>query len=1010
MKLASHDLAVASHRFRLMLTLGFLLPMGLGEAASTNGILPYSVRVWQTDDGLPQNSVHAIAQTADGYLWVGTREGLARFDGVRFRLVEDKAAPELKHGWITALCATREGSLWIACEGVGLTRWKDGAWSHFTEADGVPGNQPRCLLEARDGSLWIGGEGGGLARYRDGKFTRITQTQGLADNIVRSICEDHQGNIRVATRRGLSKVSPDGAVGGTLNFGADYTANSLRFVCEDRHGHLWVGSTEGLYCQDGEKRTFYGIGEGLPDHTINALYEDSAGQLWIGTYLGLARMRDEKLISRPSSEAVFGDLVWAIFEDREGNLWVGAQDGLYRLNPARFTTYTTDEGLTRNNVMSVCEDRSGTVWMGIWGGGLNAIRGDKITAYLSTNALRDSVLSLHERRDGTLWLGLEFPPGGVERIKDGLRSALPRQSGFINAAVRAIQEDRQGTVWVGTRAGLNAYRGSTCEAFTTNNGLAGDEVLALCEDAEGNLWIGTEAGLSRRSGGKFTNFTTRDGLSHNSVDALYEDQDHTLWIGTKGGGLNRFKAGKFTAYTTRQGLFSDEVYEILEDDYGYFWLSCRRGIFRVARRELDELDRGSIRALACTVFGKADGLASVQCNGVAKPAGWKGKDGRLWFPTIRGVVAVETSVKLNDKVPPVLIEEVIADRKILAGSEWPVTGEESLDTRHPSPVTLHPSLVTIPPGRGELEVHFTALSFQAPEKNRFKYLLEGLDSGWSGPGPERTAHYQKLAPGSYRFRVLACNNDGVWNETGAALSVVLLPHYWQTWWFKAAILATLGLVLTLLYRVRVARLRELERLRIEIAANLHDDVGARLTKVAMITELVERETGLTDRIKPHIEAVSRTTREIIQAMDEIVWTINPKNDTLDHLANYIFQYAQEYFQNTGVRCRLDVPAQLPDRAVSTEARHNLFMIVKEALNNVLKHAAATEVRVGLAMADSRMTITIADNGRGFSPAQARAEGNGLQNMKQRMKRIGGRLDLESKPGAGTTIKLEADAG
>jgi signal transduction histidine kinase len=373
----------------------------------------------------------------------------------------------------------------------------------------------------------------------------------------------------------------------------------------------------------------------------------------------------------------------------------------------------------------------------------------------------------------------------------------------------------------------------------------------------------------------------------------------------------------------------------------------------------------------------------------------------LWFPTIRGIVAVEPKIKTNDKPPPVIIEKVIVGGKSVSGT---VSERESGSF----PLTRSPAgPLTIPPGRGQMEIQYTALSLQAPEKNRFKYMLEGIDADWVNAGDSRTAHYNNIAPGSYRFRVIACNNDGLWNETGATLALVFLPHYWQTWSFKLVILGTIALLLTAFYRSRVRRLREIESLRVQIAADLHDDVGSRLTKVAMVTESLARETSATDRTKPHIENISKTTREIIQAMDEIVWTINPKNDTLDHLANYILQYAQEYFQNTGVRCRLDLPARLPERPLSTAERHNLFMAVKEALNNILKHAGATEVRIGLALADGKLAITIADNGCGFRPDQARSSGNGLANMKQRLERIGGQLVLETQPGVGTRIKMEA---
>ena len=1010
------------------------------SAAAPQGIQDYSVRMWQSDDGLPQNSVFAITQTSDGYLWVGTHEGLARFDGVRFSLLDEKVAPELNHGWITGLCATRDGSLWIACDGYGIAHLSKQGCSHFSQAEGLLSNQTRCLLEGPDGSLWIGTEGG-LSRFKDGKFTNFTVKNGLGDNSIRALCQDLQGNLRVATRRGLSSLSSEGNLS-TLNFGIGSIANALRCVCVDRQGNVWVGANDGINCAVAEPkdgtgaRRFYGLNEGLPDRVTNVIYEDRAGQIWSGTYGGLARLEGSRFGCGPSSEAVFGDLIYTVFEDRENNLWVGARDGLYRLTPARFATYTIQQGLTCNNVMSVCGDESGAIWIGTWGGGLNRLKEQKIEGFSRTNGLtHDMVLSLDQARDGSLWVGMDFD-GGLNRLFNGQHESISKQNGLLDAAIRVIHEDGEGRLWIGTSKGLNVLRRPNTpnsipgppfiETYTTANGLAGNTILALCEETAAKMWIGTEEGLTLRQDGKFANFTTRDGLSHNTVGALYLEKALTemsgetpaplpnpsildiphsvLWIGTRGGGLNRFKAGKFTAYTTRQGLFNDEIYEILEDNWGFFWMSCRKGIFRVRKKDFDDLDRGAIKAVTCTAFGKADGLVSVQCNGVAKPAGWKAKDGRLWFPTIRGVVAVQPKIKSNDQPPPVLIEEVLTDKKAVEHGSVGAWDASTL------PRTEAPTLLTIRPGRGELEIRYTALSLQAPERNRFKYKLEGIDPTWIDAASRRAAYYNNIAPGRYRFQVIACNNDGVWNETGATLTFLFQPHYWQTWSFKVVLVAATALLLTLFYRARVARLRALERLRIQIAADLHDDVGARLTKVAMVTEFVDRETPSTDRSKPHIQNIARTTREVIQAMDEIVWTINPANDTLDHLANYIFQYAEEYFQNTGVRCRLDLPAQLPPHVVGTEQRHNLFMAVKEALNNVLKHAGATDVRISLAVTDSRLAITIADNGRGFLLNGGPPTGDGLVNMKQRLARIGGHLTLETQPGDGTRVRMEVESG
>ena len=969
----------------------------LGAFGSTNSIARYSVRIWQSDDGLPHNSVWAVTQGAHGYLWVGTQQGLVRFDGLRFVGLDESAPAELRRGWITALCVTADESLWIGCEGYGLARMKGGSFAHFGEAEGLPSLHISTLVPSHDGSIWIGTEGG-ITRFKDGKFTTFTDKSGLGNNSVRAICQDHEGKIRVATGRGLSSINDAGDIS-TMNFGMGAVSNSLKGVCEDSKGNIWVSSNEGVTREGQNGRAFYRQSEGLPDKKSTVLYHDRSDRVWVGTYSGLACLVNGEVVAQPMNEAGFGDLVYTIYEDREENLWVGARDGLYRLTAARFTTYTAQEGLSCNNAMSVMEDRNGSIWIATWGGGLDEMKDGKIRVYGSTNALtQDFVLSLHERRDGGIWVGMDFD-GGLNLLRDSRTNEFLKPHGTIGQVIRVIHEDREGNLWIGTGKvgagqGLYVLKQGKVLNYTTSRGLAGNLIWAICEGSNGQFWIGTDGGLSEWNGDKFTNFTTHEGLPNNWINALHEDADGVLWIGTKGG-LGRLKDGKITSYTSRQGLFSDEIYEILEDDFGNFWMSCRSGIFRVSRKDFEAVEHGAAKSVTSTVFGKADGLVSIQCNGVAKPAGWKSKDGRLWFPTIRGVVAVDSRIKMNDLPPPIMIEEVIADRKAQKFSKE-ASGRNSTE--------FEP--IKVPPGRGELEIHYTALSLQAPEKNRFQYKMEDVDAKWIEAGTRREVVYNYLGPGSYRFRVRACNNDGVWNEAGIVLPIVMAPHFWQTWWFKSMIPVAIGLLAFAWYRFRMAQLREIERLRVQIAADLHDDVGARLTKVAMVTEFMERETAPTDKSKAHVENIAKTTREVIQAMDEIVWTINPKNDTLDNLANYIFQYAQEYFQNTGVRCRMDLPPQLPNCSVSTEERHNLFMAVKEALNNVLKHAHATEVRISLAIEGGALRIVVTDNGCGFVMNGSLNGGDGLNNMKERLARLGGRLDLQTKQNSGTRVEME----
>ena len=980
----------------------------------------YISRLWQMDEGLPHNSVQAIAQTRDGYLWVGTAGGLARFDGMRFTVFDQKTTPEIRGHSVTALCEGQDGSFWIGTDS-GLTRLKDGTFSHYGQTNGLASDSVRTIFESRDGSIWIGTTGG-LTRYHEGKFTSLTERDGLAQNAVRSVCEDQEGNIWIATGGGLNRLKEK--IIETIDSKNWLPNNSMHTVYGDRNGILWAGSDNGL--SRIPKFGNYALihtwnhSHGLSDNIISAIYEDRRGNLWIGTYAGLNQWPDAGYDAFPpkkeraflietKSDGTAYDQVNVIMEDHEGNIWVGTKEGLSRLKIKPFTAYTKQQGLTHDNVTSIYEDNAETLWIATWGGGLNRLKDGNITAYTTINGsekglVADLLLSVHQDHAGDLWIGADYD-GGLFRFKDGRFTRYDSRDGLTNSAVRVIYEDQQGNFWIGTSKALVLFKNGKFIHYTTQDGLAGNTVRAILEDDEGNLWIGTNDGLSRRRDEKFSSFTTQDGLSNNRVVALYEDKEKNLWIGTQGGGLNRFHGGKFTSYTTKQGLFSDDIFEILEDDYGYLWMSCLNGIFRINKKSLDDFDRGKIGIIRCISYGKNDGMVSAQCNGVSKPAGWKSRDGRLWFPTTKGVVVADPSIKVNDMPPPVVIEEVMADKKIQSQTPG---GSSTLDFRHRP--------LDIEPGRGELEFHYTALSFSAPEKNRFKYKLEGADSEWMDAGTRRIAYYNNLYPGNYRFRVIACNNDGVWNETGASLALVLLPHFWQTKWFIGLMaFASIGFVASTARYItwkKVQRKLELleqqhaiDKERTRIAQDMHDDLGATLTRISYLGELTKRDAREPDQVLSHADHICGVSRDLVQAMDEIVWAVNPRNDNLRQLAGYIFQYAEEFLSGTELRLRKERPNILPEIPFNAETRHNIFLVVKEALNNSVKHAKATEVRLSLDLVDSQLRVGVEDDGCGFGTMAGDGFSNGLNNMRKRVEEIGGCFQVESRTGKGTKIKF-----
>jgi signal transduction histidine kinase len=539
--------------------------------------------------------------------------------------------------------------------------------------------------------------------------------------------------------------------------------------------------------------------------------------------------------------------------------------------------------------------------------------------------------------------------------------------------------------------------------------MEGRAVGAIREDRQGGLWFGTRLGLGHWKDGRFESFTTANGLSDHVVTALYQDDKDSLWIGTGSGGLNRYRGGKFTAYTVNNGLFSDEIFDIIEDDYNWLWMTCSRGVFRVHKEDLDSMDSRRSRRVASFVYGGSDGMASVLCS-ASKPGAWKTRDGRLWFATSGGVVAVDPkAIHINRALPSVYIEKLVLD-----GKPWlPMGG---------GPSVLAPETsVQIPPGHRELEIHYTGLEIPTPERIRFRYKLDGVDSDWVEAEDRRVAYYANLPPGEYSFEVTACNNDGMWTPAAASLSIHVLPHFWETWWFMTLCVLAVGCaiwggaryatrrkMLRRLHQMQQRHAIELERTR--IARDMHDELGAKLTRISFQGAMARRRLHDNSEAAGHIEKMAQTARDMVFSLDEIVWAVDPKNDNLDDLATYVCRYAGGFFEDSPIRCKFVIPASLPHCRLSTDVRHNIFLAVKEALTNVLKHSEASRAEIQITTGPDTFEIRISDDGKGIDGAARNGFGNGrvshgLENLNQRLEAIAGKCEITSVPGQGTCVRL-----
>ncbi len=772
----------------------FLFPAAANALDPTKKITQYIHEAWGLKQGLPQNTVPAIVQTGDGYLWFGTQEGLVRFDGIRFDVYDKRRVDQLQSNWILALQEDQEGKLWIGTNGGGLSCMFNGRFTTYKTQQGLAGNIVTSLSLDRDGTLWIGTASGLNRLKKNNRFITYTTADGLSHNRVNAICPSRDGGIRAATYDGNINVLENirkKEKFTLLEMKKKPEGQIIQALYEDHFGNLWIGSDHALYRLKNKTLTTYTTAHGLSHPNVRCIYEDRVGTLWIGTYNGgINRFRDGRFTAFTTAEGLSHDNVRSIFEDREGTLWIGTSGGgLNRLKDGKFITYTTQEGMSHNKIWCIFEDRGGTLWIGTDGGGLNGLKNDSFKTYTTKNGLTDDIVfSLCQDSDGALWVGTN---GGLNRFYNSVFTTYTTKNGLSDNTIFSLHADSQKNLWVGTNRGLNRLHNGAFTVYTTREGLTNNSIRRIHEDPDGSLWIGTDVGLNRMVNGKITQTPGLERLAGLRVQAIYRDRKQSLWLGTVDDGLFRWKNNQLGNLTTKEGLFDDKIFRILEDDLGNFWMTANKGIFKVPRQELDDFFDGKKENVSYTAYDETDGMKSRECNGGRQPAGWKSRDGKLWFPTLKGVVMIAPHrIKGNPKPPPVVIEKIILDNK---------------NTLEPLPTAVEQ--LAFPPGTGRFEIHYTGLSLLVPESVLFRCKLEGFDKTWNNVGNRRTAYYTKVPPGYYTFRVLACNNDGIWNEEGAAISFSVTPFFYQTTWFLILCVMAAALLVYSGIRFRINRLR-----------------------------------------------------------------------------------------------------------------------------------------------------------------------------------------------------------
>lgn len=989
-----------------LLAVSVSLSASTSAGSTTNSL--WFVRPWQSDENLPNNTVHALAQTPDGYLWLGTPSGLARFDGIRFEDFSPTNFVAPPNRGVIAMLLGHKGFLWLGMDRGGIVSLEGNASRAYTAL--LPSSIPNDMAEDAEGTLWVSYRGGAVYRIKDGQVSTCAAEAGLpesSDNC--ALCCDSQGRLWFA-KAGQCGIFRDGA----FRMLQRYNGQPARLTSAQAGG-VWLCAGRRLFQAD-DAGQFKDCGEFKPEHgntTVSALLEDHEGAVWIGTsYSGLFRYDESGFESvQTSHQEILG-----LAEDSEGSLWVGTQGGgLDRLRRRAIALEDVESGLPFASVQSICEDAAGNVWVAAQNGALARRIGGRWTTLSADEHWSANATCVAADKSGAVWIGTQhhglFCWRGERFVTWGDLGELAGRT------LHTLLVSREGDLWLGTENPNSIQRLRQGQITSFEVPQDSRIIRAMAEDATGSIWAGTSKGvLYRIADGRLSEVKLRPSPEIASIRCLASTPDGALWIGYAGWGLGRLKDGHYTEIHSEKGLFDDYISHIECDGHGWLWFGANRGIFKVRLQELEAVAENRLSRVRSIHYGRSEGLPSMQSTFGDSPDSLRSRDGRIWLPMRTALVVVDPE-KLGDSshAPPVLLERVTVDDRPAAwyGGVLPLANrfaQEVVD------LDSHDATLRLGPAYRRLEFEFTAPTFAAPENIQFRYRLEGTryDENWVDAGTHRTAPYPRLTPGKYTFKVAACGSDGEWIESAKSLRLVVAPFFYQTWWFRTGVVALFTLAVAAVVRYvsfrrlhRQLRLLEaqasLHKERARIAKDIHDDLGANLTQIALLGELARQDQGEPDKAAARMEKISGTARQAIKALDEIVWAVNPRNDTLAHLIDYAGQFAFDHLRLAGIRCRLDFPEQAPARELSTEVRHNLFLAVKEALNNVVRHAHATEVWFRAKVAGQGLELRIEDNGCGFGQAPEDALADGLRNMRQRMADIGGECRIQSRPGAGTVV-------
>ncbi|MCK9209758.1 MAG: histidine kinase [Ignavibacteriaceae bacterium] len=958
----------------------------------------YSLQVWTKYDGLPSNTLYGLVKGDDGFFWIGTSNGLGRFDGSEFKVFNAANVPQIKANIATDLFKDRSGRIWFTNGGAGLLVMNNEKFSRISEDEGLSLNHPSSFAEDEKGRIYIGTFGGGLNIFQNERFKVINKESGLSSNDIHSLLIDKQERI-------------------------------------------WIGTyDEGINLIDGNGIKKFNRSNGLLNSAVEQIFQDSKGKILAATHQGVFTFKGKSFEIDREMLPLKGKAINHIAEDGEGNLWFSTSTfGIYIYNGKTFVHLGTDNLLNSNDISQVLPTKFG-VWICSLTSGLSLLKQNRIKVLSEKQGLPyKKARTVFQAPDDILWIGTS---NGVAKYDEQKNNLTPIKSNFSDLSVhawaanangeiffgtqlhgllkivddkivgsadrkllkvnfiRSLKFDDDGTLWIGTNgAGVVLLKNGKTKFIDKSSGLASDFIACICKDHQNNFWIGTSGGgisVLNRGGSIIKTISDKDGLANNIINSIIEDEKGVIWVGTSVSGISRIKDNIIYNFNERNGLYSNTIKKLLYDGKGRFWATSDRGVFSLERKTLNNVADKKLEKLIFSLFGKNEGMLSDEFNAVADNAGCISRSGKIYAPSNDGVVIIDPKLfSTTAEIPSVYIDDVFINYK---ESSKKVLGN-------------------LPPNTESVQINYGGISFLNGKNLKYKFMLEGIDKNWAFVGTRRQAFFTHLPHGSYTFKVVAITPDGTESDKAAVIGFTIYPYFWQTLWFKIlAAIAIVGFITIYLrfyfkrkYKLKVKKIEAeaaLERERMRISKDMHDELGASLTKISLMSELAKRNVTDPGQLKKELETISEASRNVASSMDEIVWAVNPKNDTLEKTIFYIVQYIEEYLSSTEIEFIVDIPDPVPVHFIHAELRHNLFLVIKEAVNNIVKHSCAGTVQLKIVISNSVFNLQLEDNGKGIDLTSVNQFSNGLKNMKKRIEDFDGSFDISNNAQNGTKISIK----